>query len=280
MRGRGLGNTRARDGGKNRLSQSGAIGALLLMAAAWPALAEPDAVYGYTDDHGRIVHVSRLADVPPRLRPYARRLDEAAGPSLSEVLGRPLAGGKSATLYRYRAADGRVQYTNLREQVPVEQRASAELKLSRVSLNSELGRELNRRLEAEHARLAEQSACRQLTAAAGQALWQVAWREHGPLVVCGGAILLLVFATPWMVRRVGGPAWSRAMGMAVPVLAVCGVFAYVTVKSNTALSQFRASAVPCSRASFEGRELVEKVKLLQGLRVQQAGLEAIAAEGR
>ncbi|HKU38633.1 MAG TPA: hypothetical protein VJR89_10815, partial [Polyangiales bacterium] len=233
------------------------------------------------DDHGRIVHVQRLTDVPPRLRPFARRMDEE-GPSVVDLLGARLTRGAAApAVYRYRAADGRLRYTNVRELVPAAQRTAAEVDLSRVSLNSELGRDLNARLEEEHLRLVEQPVCQQLTAAADRALWEVAWRDHGPLVVCGGVILLLVFVTPWMVRKVGGPEWSRTMGMAVPVLAAFGVFAYVTIKSNAALSHVRESAAPCTQEGWAASDgLVERMKLLQGLRVQQAGLAAIAAEGR
>jgi hypothetical protein len=169
--------------------------------------------------------------------------------------------------------------------VPPAQRAGAEVDLSRVTLNSQLGRDLDRRLNEEHARLSEQPACQQLRAAAEQSLLQVIWQEHGPLVVCGGAILLLVFATPTMVRRVGGPAWSRTLGMAVPVLAFVGLFAYTTVRSNQSLSKLKLKAAPCQAETWNAlaqsdHGLIERYQLLQGMRAQQAGLEQIASESR
>jgi hypothetical protein len=297
MRGRGRGETPVRGAGNNPLRHCASLGLLLMAAAASPARAEPDAIYGYTDDHGRIVHVQRLEDVPRRLRAHARRLDQPVAypaaeqssrpeePSLLDTLGNRLQPGKSAVLYQYRTADGRTRFTNLRDSVPPAQRAGAEVDLSRVSLNTQLGRDLDRRLNEEHARLAEQPACQQLRAAAERNLLQVLWQEHGPLVVCGAAILLLVFATPYMVRRVGGPAWSRTIGMAVPILALVGIFAYATVRSNKVLAKYKQQAAPCQPETWNAlaqsdHGLVERYKLLQGMRAQQAGLEQIAQEGR
>jgi hypothetical protein len=266
---------------------------LLLMAAASVARAEPggeqnsrpDTIYGYTDDQGRIVHVQHLEDVPPRLRAHARRLDQTDEPSLLDSLGQRLSPDKPAVLYRYRTADGRTKFTNLRDSVPAGQRAGAEVDLSRVSLNSQLGRDLDRRLNEEYARLAEQPACQQLRAAADRNLLEVVWREHGPIVVCGGAILLLVLGTPYMVRRVGGPAWSRTLGMAVPILAFVGISAYAVVRSSQALSKFKLAAAPCEAETWnalaqQDHGLIERYKLLQGMRAEQAALEQIAQEAR
>ncbi|HKP59540.1 MAG TPA: hypothetical protein VJV78_22610 [Polyangiales bacterium] len=295
-----------RGAGTSPARRSG-LAALLLMAAAstvahaepprsagdrWSAegsrpsgasLPEPDAIYGYTDDHGRIVHVQRLEDVPLRLRDHARRLDQE--PSLLDLWGKGPQPGKPVVLYRYRTLDGRTKYTNLRDSVPAAQRAGAEVDLSRVSLNTDVGRDLDRRLNEEFSRLAEQPACQQLRAAADRDLLQIAWQEHGPLVVCGGAILLLVFFTPSMVRRVGGPAWSKTIGMAVPILAVVGIFAYTTVRSNHAMEKLKQQAEPCQAETWNAlaqndHGLVERYKLLQGMRTQQSAFAQIAAEGR
>jgi hypothetical protein len=285
MRGRGRGETRARGVGNNRLRQCASLCLLLMAAVSGAARAEPDAIYGYTDDHGRIVHVPSLDDVPPRLRAHARRLDRTDEPALLDMLGNGLSPDQPAVLYRYRTADGRTRYTNLRASVPAAQRAGAEVDLSRVSLNTQLGRDLDRRLNEEHALLSEQPACQQLRAAAAKSLPQVIWQEHGPLVVCGGAILLLVFGTPYMVRRVGGPAWSRALGMAVPILALVGLSAYATIRSTQSLSKLKLNAAPCEAETWNAlaqsdNGLIDRYKLLQGMRVQQAGLEQIAQEGR
>ena len=157
--------------------------------------------------------------------------------------------------------------------------------LSRVSLNTEIGKDLDRRLNEEYSRLAEQPACQQLRAAADRNLLQIAWQEHGPLLVCGGAILLLVLFTPSMVRRVGGPAWSKTIGMAVPILAVVGIFAYTTMRSNQVMARFKQQAEPCQAETWNAlaqndHGLIERYKLLQGMRAQQSALVQIAAEAR
>src|SRR5438105_2713674 len=58
--------------------------AIMLWACALPGDASgspgahqaKDDVYAYTDDRGRLVYVNRLDDVPERLRPYARRVEQ------------------------------------------------------------------------------------------------------------------------------------------------------------------------------------------------------------
>lgn len=242
-----------------------------------------DPVYGYTDDHGRLVYVRDLADVPPRLRKYARRADVADEPSLVDLVG--ARGSGPPVLYRYKTPDGRTKFTNLAESVPSTQRAAAKLDLRHVSLNSELGRDLNRQLDAEHERLVQEPHCQQLRAAASKPFWRVAWDEHGPLIVSGAAIALLVFATPFMLRRVGGREWARTLSMAISVLAIAGSVAYATMRTNRAMSQLKAAAAPCEGDTWnalasQDQGLVKKLQLLQSMRIQQQGLEEIAREGR
>jgi hypothetical protein len=260
-----------------------------------------DAVYAYTDDQGRLVHVQRLADVPPWLRAHARRVDTyAQSPSapgsaadgdmsaLFEALGRDRGTHGQAdlpVLYRYRTAQGRTTYTNLPASVPLAQRANARLDLSRVSLNSPLGAELDRKLNAEHARLVEQPRCRQLRSDAATTLPERLWKDHKPLLVFGLAILGFVFVTPWMLRRVGGREWARTLSMAVPALVAAGVFTYAALESSRTLRSIQALAAPCGEASWSAlarqeHGLIKRFQLLQGMHAQSSALEQIAQEAR
>lgn len=263
---------------------------------------DEDAVYAYTDDQGRLVHVQRLADVPPWLRAHARRVDtDAASPSapgsaadgdmsaLFESLGRASGRQRDAeqppVLYRYRNVQGRIVYTNMSASVPLAQRANARLDLSRISLNSPLGAELDRRLDAEHARLAEQPRCRQLRSAAATTLLERLWKDHKPLLVFGLAILGFVLVTPWMLRRVGGREWARTLSMAIPALAAAGVFTYAVLESSRTLGSIKALAAPCEDAGWSAlahqeHGLIKRFQLLQGMHAQASALEQIAQEGR
>jgi hypothetical protein len=289
MRGRALAGagrgTESRRGLYSRL----ALGALLCVCSGgWGAGAvsgqpNEDAVYGYIDDHGRMVHAQSLGDIPPRLRPYARRLD-ARDDSLVTLLGTKLGTGARPVIYRYVTPLGQTRYTNLLASVPPPQRSAAAVDLSRVSLNSEVGRDLDRALEKEHERLVEGPTCQQLRAAAAKPLWRATWDEHGPLVVIGAVFCLLVLVTPTMLRRFG-PNWAKALSVSVSVLAAAGLFTYAAVRGSQALSQLKAKAAPCEPGSWNAlakhdHGVVERVQLLQSMHVEQQGLEQIASEGR
>lgn len=267
-----------------------AVGMLLGSIGLWRAGAQPgqpreDAVYGYIDDHGRMVHAQSLEEIPPRLRAYARRLDlPSEDSSLVTLLEtKPASDGKTV-VYRYVTPRGQTRFTNLLSSVPPVQRSAAAVDLSRVSLNSDVGRDVDRVLDKEHERLAQSPKCQQLRAAADKALWREIWDDHGPLVVIGGAFGLLVLLTPMMMKRVGAN-WGKTLSMAIPALAAVGLISYAAIRGTHALSHLRAKAAPCEPGAWNALAkkddgLVERLHLLQGMRAQQLGLEQIAAESR
>lgn len=264
-----------------------AAGVVGIAAAEPPSTGRSeDAVYGYTDDHGRMVHVPSLEDVPPRLRPYARRLDvPSEDSSMRSLLATRVDSGSRPIVYRYLTPTGVTRYTNVLESVPPSQRSAAAVDLSHVALNSEVGRDLSKRLDDEHERLSQSGACRQLRAAAEVSLLRKVWDDHGPLVVIAAVSVLLMFITPAMLRRVGGREWARALSMALSALAALGLFAYATFRGSQAMSQLKAKAAPCEQGTWDAlgeqdKGVVNRLQLLQHMRIQQAGLEQIAQEGR
>jgi hypothetical protein len=248
--------------------------------------AEEDAVYGYIDDHGRMVHAQSLADIPPRLRPFARRVDlPSEDSSLAALLSAKLGGGARPVIYRYVTRQGQTRYTNLLASVPEPQRAAAEVDLSRVSVNSEVGKDLDRAMAQEHERLAQGSACQQLRAAAAKPLWRNIWDDHGPLVVIAAVFVVLLLISPAMLERVGAN-WAKAFSMSVSVLAVLGLFSYATLRGTQSLSQLKAKAAPCEPGRWgelakNDTSVLGRLQLLKGMEAeQQRVLEQIAAEGR
>ena len=113
----------------------------------------------------------------------------------------PLCARAEETYFRVVQKSGRVVYTNIAEQVPIEQRDSSRLDLSKIELNSEIGRELDQRFADEHATLAQSDYCQELRGAAGQSFWQRLWADFGPLLVCGGLLLGFLLFTPSALRR-------------------------------------------------------------------------------
>lgn len=282
---------------------------LYLMLLPGPAMAQStapkvgDIVYAFTDERGRLVHTQRLSDIPPALRPYARRVDRPETPEYAReapllalwrwFADEPVPSAPEATaavsapisLYRYRNRAGRVVYTNLAASVPAEQQHGSTVALDHVSLNSQLGRELDRELKSQYDVLQAAPFCQNIRAGLEEPLWQRFWNEHRPLVVCGLAILAFLLITPWIVSRVGLAPWARTLGRAIPLLGFVGVSAMLLVKTGQSLSELRGRAAPCeagawARAGLGEHPLAQRQHLVRALQAETAVLEQIHAEGR
>jgi hypothetical protein len=268
--------------------------AWLLLAAPSVVLAQPsaedDAIYAYTDDRGRLVHVQRLQDVPMHLRRSARRVDvpDTAGKNgkteqliewLSGVSGVATNAEQEPALYRYRGARGQLVYTNLAASVPPEQRAQARVELRDVSLNSELGSALNQKLQERFDALRGAAACEQVRAEVELPWWQRAWRDQRVLVSCAGVMLLLLLCTPYMHRRGWGAPWARVLWTAAPLLGIVAVSASVLMKANASLNALAPRAQRCDPGAFQAASgLPQRYNLVSALESEQQALAQIERE--
>jgi hypothetical protein len=187
-------------------------------------------------------------------------------------------------LYRYVGRDGRMVYTNIGEQVPIEQRASARLDLSHIPLNSEVGAELDRRFEQEHEQLRASSYCETLRAAAGDGFLPRLWHDFGPLVLCGGVLLGFLLFTPTALRRFGAPVWAKTLMMAIPSLAVGGLVAYTMTQTNRTLVELKERVKPCAADTFaqlraEPGALAKRSALVEQLKREIAAVESAYRSG-
>jgi hypothetical protein len=259
-------------------------------ALAQPS-AEQGAVYAYTDDRGALVHVQRLQDVPLNLRHAVRRVDlpeaavAAGSPAgkLMDWLTAAPSGNVSApqepVMYGYRGGRGQVVYTNLATSVPLGQRDNARIDLRNVPLNSQLGVALNQQLEQRFQALRASDACSQLRSEAAQSLWERAWRDYRVLVVCGGALLLLLLATPWMHSRGWGAQWARVLFTAVPLLGVVAISASVLIKATAARGTLLPRAERCQPKAFASANgLPQRFGLVSALESEQHALAEIERE--
>lgn len=160
------------------------------------------------------------------------------------------ASARAEDFYKYVRKDGRVVYTNITEQVPVDQRERGKLDLSRIPINSELGAELDRGFAQEHAELRESTYCQRLLAAADVGLLERIWKEHAPLVVCGGVLLAFLLFTPFAVREFGAPVWAKTLMMAIPSLAIAGLVTFAMTRTNQAIVAIKQQVKPCVAESF------------------------------
>jgi hypothetical protein len=191
--------------------------------------------------------------------------------------------GQAQDFHRYIGRDGRAVYTNIAEQVPLEQRERSKLDLSRISLNTEIGAELNHRFAEQHAELSASSYCQTLFAAAGQNPLRHAWEEFAPLIVCGGLLLAFLLFTPSALRRFGAPVWAKTLMMAIPSLAVGGLITFTMTQTNKQLSELKQRVKPCASETFDGLAhepdpLVQRSRLVSQLQREVAAVHGAALD--
>jgi hypothetical protein len=162
----------------------------------------------------------------------------------------PAKAGSGQRMYRYKTAAGRAVYTNLDEQVPLEQRSNARIDLDRVSLNTEVGNAIARRVQAEHASLIQTSYCAQLRTAAEEGFVTRLWRDFAPLVIAALVLLLLLAISPIALRRFGAPAWSKTLCFAIPTVFAVGLLVFSMSKTQRSIEAFKTRAKPCSEQSL------------------------------
>lgn len=228
--------------------------------------------YRYTNAQGQQVQVGGLQEVPEPLRAAAEPVYDQGGQGQA-VPGRP-AGPKE--IYKYRDANGREVYTNIVEQIPVEEREEALMDLSHIPLNSELGGQISDRLGAAHAALSKSEYCTEAQEDGKMHVLKQAWKDYAPLIICAALLLAFFIASPVMIRRVGGPAWSRVLMFAIPALSMAGFMMWSMRNSNEAVVEFRRALTAqdaCKKDTFEGLSeqsggLAKQFDLLRTLQTQ------------
>jgi hypothetical protein len=197
-----------------------------------------------------------------------------------EQLGDEVRPQAPQVIYRYKRPDGREVYTNILDQVPEDQRANAAMDLSRVSLNSELGQELEQKLGEQHGALVKTEYCASAREQATQGFLESLWKEYAPLLVCGGVLFLFLIFTPVALKRMSAPDWARTLTMAIPSLALAGVVSFSMMKTNEAIVKLRAAAKPCQTQTFhdlarEPNPIGKQAALVKRLRQHIDALDAL-----
>lgn len=208
----------------------------------------------YTDDHGREVMVERLSSVPTRFRDNARPLESEGEASTASVFALDLLSlgdaERGQTIYRYVNASGRTVYTNIAENLPPDAREKSAVDLSQVSLHTELGNEIERRLMEEHRRLRGSAGCGALASAADASFWRRVWADYAPLLVCAGVLFALFALTPFALRQVDAPLWAKVLTFLVPLVAGVGLLSFTMTRTSRTLTVLDARARPCQMATW------------------------------
>lgn len=241
--------------------------ALLALGAivAWAAVACSPACSGdhragqtsaylYHDDSGNPVYVDDRAKVPPRHRASSR-----------PVFGDPGARDSIPPIYRYRGASGNPAYTNDLLRVPSDRRKQAEIvDLSQISLNHELANELASEGDLARNQIAQRPRsdlvqaidmtyelaldsrlCRDARDAADASWLAAAWHHHVELVLLGGALLVLLLATPFAIRRIDAAVWAKVLMTAILAFSFVGLTSYLVGETRDQLGLLDVTAAPC-----------------------------------
>jgi len=152
----------------------------------------------------------------------------------------------SNTIYRYTDKRGRARYTNIWDEIPDAYRESVEVvDLSNVTVNTEIGKEIDARLSEDFEKLVESDYCTKERARSEQSFLSRLWSEYRIVVIIAGVILLLIVLTPYALRRINAPDWSRTLTMAIQMLLLLGVVTYTTICSSRAAQDMKGKISSC-----------------------------------
>lgn len=177
-------------------------------------------------------------------------------------------------IYEYVGPQGRKVYVNGIDRVPERYRKrSREVDLSHVSLNEELAEDLKEAVDEQLGSLWRSDYCVTARDRAARPWWVVMWSRHSHLIAIGGALLLFLLMSPFLVRSIGAPRWSKMLMVLLPLLALMALGSTVALNTSRALGQVREAADPCRSEQFVGvgdtpAGRAQRVHLIQHLRQQ------------
>jgi hypothetical protein len=152
------------------------------------------------------------------------------------------------TVYRYRLKEGREQYTNSWNAVPTPHRKKAKaVDLSNVTLNEQTGNDINKRTSEQYEKLAEIDPCIGEAVKSTDNFATDIWSNYRPVVIIAAFILLLILATPFAIRRIDAPQWTRVLSMAIPTLAVIGLITFGLIRAGVMAQDIKGTNPRCNR---------------------------------
>ncbi len=221
----------------------------------------------YEDADGRTLCANGWQDVPEVFRSTARPTSPGSQPPSQpgtafwawDPESEP---ERSDTIYKYRDKSGRECFTNVWDQVPAARRSRAEaLDLSQVTLNTEVGTQIDQRHSEQQEKPVNAEYCEQARSKASEGWASNLWTENRVLIGVAGLLLLFLFATPVALRKLHAPDWSRTLTMAIQTLGLIGLIMYGMVRANSAYQSFRQGLEICEGSAWtEGSTRPNPVK--------------------
>jgi hypothetical protein len=172
-------------------------------------------------------------------------------------------------IYSYVNKQGRRVYVNDPGRLPAAVRKTARaVDLSHISLNRKLGEDLAQAVDRLWSRLIGSKECRRARQLRDKGWFGQFWQDHGHLAVFVGALLVLAIITPWILRRIGAPKWSRLMLFVVPLLLMLAIITHAAVKTGQAYREISATAELCEEDSAEAQTTAGKADVIKSLRAR------------
>jgi hypothetical protein len=203
--------------------------------------------------------------------------DEYVGESASYEVTPSAPPPVATTVYSYVNEAGRTVYVDQPDRIPAKYRAkSSTVGLSQVSLNTELARDLDRQVLKEHRALARTPFCAEHKVRANHSWWRQLFHSHGYILLIAASLVVLILVTPFAIRSMDPPAWTRLMAFAIPSLIVMGLVTHSMVEASRVRQQVAHTANLCDPeriASAEPDAANSRIKVVQQLRAMMHASE-------
>lgn len=181
------------------------------------------------------------------------------------------------TVYSYVNEAGRTVYVDQPDRIPAKYRAkSSTIGLSQVSLNTELARDLDRQVLKEHRALSRTPFCAENQVRAKQSRWRQLFHSHGYILLIAASLIVLMLVTPFAMRSMDPPAWTKFLAFAVPSLIVMGLVTHSMVQASRVRQQVAHTASLCDPeriASADPEAAGSRIKVVQQLRAMMQASE-------
>ena len=175
--------------------------------------------------------------------------------------------------FSYEGDAGQTVYVNDASMVP-DGRIKTAIDLSEISLNTELGNEINERLTIELEELAASDPCLAAKEEAKVGVIQHTVNRHGTWLLAAIGVFVLLLLSPKMSRALPQGTWSRFLMVAIPAIGFVTVLATITTRASETITAVKGLSDLCEN-SIEGALPKEKAKQLSKMR---SNIESLYAD--
>ncbi|MCG8557233.1 MAG: hypothetical protein MJD61_18395 [Proteobacteria bacterium] len=231
--------------------------------------------------HGAAIHDTLVEPFDHRVRPSAFSIGLVLLSSGLASAQHPEDDQSQQIIYRYINKQGRPVFTNGLQQVPFAHRGRAEaMDLSRAFVAPMLRRAIEQSVQEQEQALASADLCVRARGVESKPWWVTLHEDHGHLLAIGGVMVLLLLATPFVLRVMDVPTWARPVTGSLQILAVVGLLTHGVVSARKSYARLAFLSEPCAQltahrppASQSGA-LFDRLSVINHVRATMAAFQA------